>query len=51
MYKLYFELIESYESLEKRFELLFLVNDFFIYFKVEIGLVYFFEVMKEKGIW
>lgn len=51
VYKLYSELIESHESLEKRLELLFLANDFLIHSKAEIGSAHLFEVMKEKDIW
>ncbi|MCG8398746.1 nucleotidyltransferase-like protein [Bacillus atrophaeus] len=51
VYKLYSELIESHESLEKRLELLFLANDFLIHSKAEIGSAHLYQVMKEKDIW
>ncbi|WGD67267.2 nucleotidyltransferase-like protein [Bacillus velezensis] len=51
VYKLYSELVESHESLEKRLELLFLANDFLIHSKAEIGSAHLFQVMKEKEMW
>jgi hypothetical protein len=51
VYKLYLELIESNESLEKRLELLFLASDFLIHSKAEVGSSYLLTVMEEKPVW
>ncbi|MGG3626485.1 nucleotidyltransferase-like protein [Bacillus gobiensis] len=51
VYKLYLELIESNESLEKRLELLFLASDFLIHSKAEVGSSYILTIMKEKPVW
>ncbi|KXZ16775.1 hypothetical protein AXI59_18620 [Bacillus nakamurai] len=51
VYKLYSELVESRESLEKRLELLFLANDFLIHSKAEIGSAHLYQVMKDKELW
>ncbi|ALC80418.1 MULTISPECIES: nucleotidyltransferase-like protein [Bacillus] len=51
VYKLYLELIESNESLEKRLELLFLASDFLIHSKAEVGSSYILTIMEEKPVW
>ncbi|MCM3413615.1 nucleotidyltransferase-like protein [Metabacillus sp. YM-086] len=51
IYKLYKELVESEESLEKRLELLFLASDFLIHSKIEIGAAHILTVMSEKDSW
>ncbi|WLR42697.1 nucleotidyltransferase-like protein [Bacillus carboniphilus] len=51
IYKLYEELIESDEELEKRLELLFLANDFLIHSKAEIGSSHLLKIMKTKEFW
>ncbi|MFD2217059.1 nucleotidyltransferase-like protein [Metabacillus endolithicus] len=51
IYKLYKELVESEESLEKRLELLFLASDFLIHSKTEIGAAHILTVMSEKDSW
>ncbi|MDA1478302.1 nucleotidyltransferase-like protein [Bacillus changyiensis] len=51
IYKLYKELIESNESLQKRLELLFLASDFLIHSKTEIGAAHLLGVMNEKPVW
>lgn len=51
VYKLYKELIESNESLQKRLELLFLASDFLIHSKAEIGAAHILNVMDEKEVW
>lgn len=48
IYKLYQELVESEESIEKRLELLFLATDFLISSKVKVGASYLMEVLSEK---
>ncbi|MRX73740.1 hypothetical protein GJU40_16485 [Bacillus lacus] len=51
VYKLYQELVESGESLEKRLELLFLASDFLIHSKTEIGASHLLSVIEEKEQW
>ncbi|MBD1379676.1 nucleotidyltransferase-like protein [Metabacillus arenae] len=51
VYKLYQELVESDETLEKRLELLFLASDFLIHSKTEIGVSHLLKVMKGKDSW
>ncbi|MGM7724171.1 nucleotidyltransferase-like protein [uncultured Metabacillus sp.] len=51
IYKLYKELVESDESLEKRLELLFLASDFLIHSKTEVGAAHILRVMAEKEYW
>lgn len=51
IYKLYKELIESDESLEKRLELIFLASDFLIHSKSEVGATHILSVMSEKESW
>ncbi|KKI88979.1 hypothetical protein WQ54_27445 [Bacillus sp. SA1-12] len=51
IYKLYKELVESDESLEKRLELLFLASDFLIHSKTEVGAAHILAVMSEKEYW
>ena len=51
VYKLYNELIESDESLEKRLELLFLASDFLIHSKAAVGAAHILTVMSEEETW
>lgn len=51
IYKLYKELVESDESLEKRLELLFLASDFLIHSKTEVGAAHILTIMSEKESW
>lgn len=51
IYKLYKELIEGEESLEKRLELLFLASDFLIHSKTEVGAGHILSIMSEKDSW
>jgi Nucleotidyltransferase-like/Helix-turn-helix domain len=51
IYKLYKELLESDESLEKRLELIFLASDFLIHSKTEVGAAHILSVMSEKKSW
>jgi hypothetical protein len=51
IYKLYKELIESDESLEKKLELIFLASDFLINSKTEVGAAHILSVMSEKESW
>ncbi len=51
IYKLYKELVESDETLEKRLELLFLASDFLIHSKTEIGAAHIISIMSEKESW
>ncbi len=51
IYKLYKELIEGEESLEKRLELLFLASDFLIHSKTEVGAGHILSIMSERDSW
>jgi hypothetical protein len=51
IYKLYKELIEGDESLEKRLELLFLASDFLIHSKTEVGAAHILTIMSKKDEW
>lgn len=51
IYKMYRELLYSEESLEKRLELLFLVSDFFIHSKTELGAGHILDTLNEKQQW
>lgn len=51
IYKLYKELVESDESLEKRLELLFLASDFLIHSKTEVGAAHILTIMAGKETW
>ena len=51
VFKLYNELVNSEEALEKRLELLFLASDFLIHSRIEIGTSHLFEVLKTKDSW
>nr|WP_273129193.1 nucleotidyltransferase-like protein [Bacillus weihaiensis] len=51
VYKLYKELVESDETLEKRLELLFLASDFLIHSKIEVGAAHLLTIMSEKETW
>jgi hypothetical protein len=51
IYKLYEELINSEESIEKRLELLFLAGEFLIHSRTEIGSSHIIDVLQEKEVW
>lgn len=51
IYKLYEELIISHEPLEKRLELLFLANEFFIHNRTAEAAEHILEIMKTKAYW
>ncbi|NEY21669.1 hypothetical protein G4D61_17260 [Bacillus ginsengihumi] len=51
IFKLYEELINSHETLEKRLELLFLASEFFIHSKTCIGTQHLLETMSMKDEW
>jgi Nucleotidyltransferase-like/Helix-turn-helix domain len=51
VFKLYNELINSDEDLEKRLELLFLASDFLIHSRVEAGTSHLVETLRKKDIW
>ena len=51
IFKLYEELVNSEESLEKRLELLFLASEFMIHSKTQIGAAHLLEVLKGKEHW
>lgn len=49
--KLYDELVNSYEPLEKRLELLFIASEFLIHTKTKSGISHLVDVLLEKEIW
>ncbi|WP_027410671.1 nucleotidyltransferase-like protein [Anoxybacteroides tepidamans] len=52
IYKLYEELVESEEPLEKRLELLFLASEFLIHSRIPSGSAHLLKVLKQKeGTW
>ncbi|EKN63645.1 hypothetical protein BABA_24480 [Neobacillus bataviensis LMG 21833] len=51
IFKLYEELVNSEESLEKRLELLFLASEFMIHFRTNIGTAHLLEVLSKKEYW
>jgi hypothetical protein len=51
IYKLYEELVNSEETLEKRLELLFLASEFMIYSRTNIGTAHLLDVLSKKDFW
>jgi hypothetical protein len=51
IYKLYVELLESDEPLDKRLELLFLASEFLINSRAEIGAQHLLEILMERNMW
>lgn len=51
IYKLYVELVNSDETMEKRLELLFLASEFLIYSRTKIGITHLIEVLEEREYW
>jgi hypothetical protein len=51
IFKLYEELVNSEETLEKRLELLFLASDFLIYSKTKLGTSHLLDILKNKPYW
>ncbi|MGD6800972.1 hypothetical protein FZC79_09645 [Rossellomorea vietnamensis] len=51
IFKLYEELINSREDLEKRLELLFLASEFLIHSRLKIGSEHLISIMEEKEQW
>ncbi|MFF2448573.1 nucleotidyltransferase-like protein [Neobacillus sp. NPDC058068] len=51
IYKLYEELVNSEETLEKRLELLFLASEFMIHSRTNIGTSHLLEVLSGKEYW
>ncbi len=51
IYKLYDELVNSEENLEKRLELLFLASDFLIHSRTEVGISHLIEILMTKEFW
>lgn len=51
IFKLYEELLNSEESIEKRLELLFLASEFLIYSRTAIGSAHLLEVLGQKDYW
>ncbi|MEH7548870.1 MULTISPECIES: nucleotidyltransferase-like protein [Bacillaceae] len=51
IYKLYVELVNSEETLEKRLELLFLASEFLIHSRTSIGTSHLLDVLRGKEYW
>jgi hypothetical protein len=51
IFKLYEELVNSEETLEKRLELLFLASEFMINSRIHLGTVHILDVLNEKESW
>lgn len=51
VYKLYQELIDSGEPLNKRLELLFLASDFLIHSKADVGAAHLLSILEEREYW
>ncbi|MBT2658990.1 hypothetical protein J7E81_27850 [Bacillus sp. ISL-18] len=51
IYKLYVELVNSEETLEKRLELLFLASEFLIHSRTNIGTAHLLDVLRGKEYW
>ncbi|MBD7939523.1 MULTISPECIES: nucleotidyltransferase-like protein [Cytobacillus] len=49
--KLYEELVQSHEPLEKRLELLFLASEFLIHSRTKAGVSHLLEVLAEQSVW
>ncbi|WP_456276696.1 nucleotidyltransferase-like protein [Bacillus sp. AK128] len=51
IYKLYQELVESEETLNKKLELLFLASEFLVNSSTKTGALHLMEVIEEKEVW
>lgn len=51
VYKLYDELVNSDETMDKRLELLFLASEFLIHSRTKIGTVHLVEILEEREYW
>lgn len=51
IYKLYVELVNSDETMEKRLELLFLASEFLIYSRTKVGIAHLIDVLEEREYW
>lgn len=51
IYKLYVELVNSDETMEKRLELLFLASEFLIHSRTKVGIHHLIDVLQEKEYW
>lgn len=51
IYKLYSELVNSEESIEKRLELLFLASEFLIHSRTKAGVMHLLDVLQQKDVW
>lgn len=51
IYKLYVELVNSDETMEKRLELLFLASEFLIHSRTKVGINHLLNVLQEKQFW
>jgi hypothetical protein len=51
IFKLYEELVNSEETIEKRLELLFLASEFMIHSRTKLGSVHLLDILSEKEYW
>ncbi|SRR5690554_6357135 len=51
VFKMYEELVNSEEPIKKRLELLFLVSEFFIHSKIDLGSTHLLEILSEREKW
>lgn len=51
IYKLYVELVNSDETMEKRLELLFLASEFLIHSRTKVGINHLLDILQEKECW
>ncbi|PMY00971.1 hypothetical protein C1Y18_34915, partial [Pseudomonas sp. MPR-R5A] len=49
--KLYEELVQSHEPLEKRLELLFLASEFLIHSRTRLGANHLLDILADKEVW
>lgn len=51
IYKMYNELINSNEAIDKRLELLFLASEFYLHMRTDLGSSHIIEVLSRKSMW
>lgn len=51
IYKMYNELINSNETIDKRLELLFLASEFYLHMRTDLGSSHIIEVLNKRSMW
>lgn len=51
IYKMYNELINSNEAIDKRLELLFLASEFYLHMRTDLGSSHIIEVLNKRSMW